>query len=311
MPKKALKAIEPPADELDAALTAASAADKQLADAEIAFNAKYPGDHRLLDLRQDWEPEKIAFSEDRGNLITLRKEAYAARRAVELAQARADRAPENVRRSELATAIEAVKTTEETVTKLRAAVARADGAVAEAEKIQREAAATVVAATEAHAKTFEAAIEQGHPPGRDNTLVDARRQADAAADDLATARTAAGALRTRLKNAVDDLTDARTAVGMAVGFVVNVNLPRLLEDARALQLELEGKRVILDELRKHATPEREAEIEDYLSDIVFPYGRDGESTEDHPAAAPWLAAIQALHDDADAPLPSQAVGVQS
>ena len=212
-------------------------------------------------------------------------------------------------RAELAAAIAEVQKAEAAAQKFRAAVARAENAVADAEEVHRDATKAVTTATEAHARTFEAALEQGHPVGRDSTVRDARRRADDAADELATARTAAAGLKAKLNTAESTIRETRAAVQEGAQNVALVALPMLLAEAEGLRAELEGKRQILwllERMRsaRAVNPRGErSDVADFLASPIFPCEQNGREPEEHPAAAPWLEAIEALARDAGAPLP--------
>ena len=212
-------------------------------------------------------------------------------------------------RAELAAAIDKAHQAEAAAQRLREAVARADSAVADAEKIQSDAAKAVVTATEAHARTFEAALEQGHPVGRDTSVRDARRQADDVADELATARAAAAALKAKLRDAENVVRDLRIVIEACAQNIALVELPRLLGEAQRMQGELEARRQVLWLLssvsRNRANTAFQSDVEDFLAAPVVPFEYNGGEPEQHPAAAPWLAAIEAMkRGDANAPLPA-------
>ncbi len=212
-------------------------------------------------------------------------------------------------RAELAAAIDKAHQAEAAAQRLREAVARADSAVADAEKIQSDAAKAVVTATEAHARTFEAALEQGHPVGRDTSVRDARRQADDVADELATARAAAAALKAKLRDAENIVRDTRAAIEVCAQNVALIELPRLLAEARNLQSELEAQRQVIWLLssiaRNRTNIVFQSDVEDFLAAPVVPFEHAGGEPEEHPAAASWLMAIEAMkRGDASAPLPA-------
>jgi hypothetical protein len=326
MAKHNLKVVEPSLqDQLEAAIAAAATAHETLESAEAELGKQYPDDHRLIigevagmtlvdaerDLRDPnaaLQSKRIEFLKEREKVSDLQHEAREADGAVDLLRARVEAAvTEDERRIALAAAIDEEEKADTVLQNLRAAVARAETAVASAQEIYGSAAKAVTAATEAQAKTFEAAIEQGHPPGRDSAVRDARRNADDAADELAVANAGAAALKAKLSNAEQRLSKASAAIKTCAQNVTVAMLPKLLAEAQRLQSELEERRLILSLLNGFDPREQNgffrSEVDEFLEAPVFPYVWNRGRAEDHPAAAPWLQAIEALQIDAEAPLP--------
>jgi hypothetical protein len=319
MAKSNLKVKEP--NELAAAIEAAAAVSKELKIAEDAFAKRFPFDHRLAlgnmlgtalvdKARDNNDPAAARHSmgaeliEQLQPIFELRAAAANANREVERVRIRIEASvSEADRRSALAAAIESLDRSGNAGTKLRDAVTRANTAVAAAEMVHAEAVKAVADAVDAQAKTFEAAIEQGFPPARDSAVQDARRLVDAAADELATARTAAAALKAKLTSADDGRTAARSAVWESVRNVIAAEVPHLLEAVGAMQIELDGKRQVLMLLSDHVPPAVQNTIADFLEAAIAPFGYTGAQPQEHPTAAPWLAAIAALSENAGAPLP--------
>jgi chromosome segregation ATPase len=240
---------------------------------------------------------------EREKVADLQRQAREADGAVEQLRERIEAAvTEEERRAALAAAIEEADKADAALHNLRAVVARADSAVADAQERHSDAARAVTVATETHARLFEAAIEQGHPPGQDSSVRDARRAADDAADDLAVAKAAAATMRAKLGNAERRLSDTQKAVTSCAQNVVLAGLPKLLAEAQTMQVELESRRQVLSALSNFE--DRRSEIDEFLEAPVFPYTSSGGRPEDHPAVVPWLEAIEALQTDADAPLPA-------
>jgi hypothetical protein len=328
MAKPRLKLVEPTLPEqLEAAVAVAAAAHETLESAEALFRKHYPDDHRLLmgevlgmtlvdaerDLRDPNAPvqsKRIEFLKEREKVADLQREAREADIAVDLLRARVEAAiTEDERRVALAAAIDEAAKADEVLQKLRGTVARADGAVADAQERHGDAAKAVTAATEAQAKTFEAAIDQGFSPGRDTAVRDARRLADDAADELAVAKTGATTMKAKLGNAEQRVRDARSAVVACAGNVAVAGLPKLLAETQRMQSELEERRLILSLLngfdpRSQNGVAFRSEIDDFLEAPVLPYTWNRGRVEDHPVVTPWLEALEALRVDADAPLPT-------
>lgn len=307
-------------DELDAAIAAEAEARGELESAEAAFSAKYP-DRRLIgagvisfadDEQIDREERSrqhrerfAAYTEELDAIAELERRAAEAGRHVERCHELVSQLDEDQARGELKSAIAKRHSAEAEVKKLRDAVDRAEALVNEAEADYHVASETVEAATAARAEMYAAAIEQGHAPGRDDAVSDARRRANDTADRLAAARTAALAFGRKLEVAEERLRTAESDVLAAAKLVATTAAPRLLHEAQALREELEARRQVLWVLdhiasRPHGS---QSEIERFLEDVVFPYECSDNSAEEHSAAAPWLAAIEALALSADAPLP--------
>jgi hypothetical protein len=255
------------------------------------------------------QSKRIEFLKEREKVANLQREARKADGAVDMLRARVEAAvTEDERRVALAAAIDEEEKADTALQKLRATVARADSAVADAEERHGDATKAVRAASESHARLFEAAIEQGHPPGRDSAVRDARRLADDAADDLTVAKAAATAMKAKLGHAEQRLSDARAAVAVCARNVAVARLPKLLAEAQRLQSDLEERRLILS-LLNNFDPRAQhevfrSEVDEFLEAPVFPYTWNRGRAEDHPAAAPWLQAIEALQIDAESPLPN-------
>jgi hypothetical protein len=321
MSKPKLKLVEPNLQEqLDAAIASAAKLRTSAMGAAKAFKEKYPEDRRLIegdlagsvpidssrdvdDPNAEREPKRTAYLRERETADDLWRQAREADKAVELLRASIETAvTEDERRAALAAAIDEADKADAALLKLRATVARADGAVADALERHGDAAKAVTAASEAHARLFEQAIEQGHPPGRDSAVRDARRVADDAADELAVAKAAAAAMRAKLGNAERRLSDAQKAIMACAQNVAVAALPKLLAQTKILQAELEARRQVLSMLSNFEG--HRSEIDDFLEAPVLPHTYSGGRPEDHSAAVAWLQAIEALQTDADAPLPA-------
>jgi hypothetical protein len=329
MAKHKLKLVEPNLQEqLDAAITLAAELRASAMGAAKAFKEKYPEDRRLIegdlagtvpidssrdvdDPFTEREPKRTAYLREGEIVEDLWRQVREADNNVELLRARLEAAvTEDERRAALAAAIDDADKADTALQKLRATVARADGAVADAQERHGDAATAVITASEAHARLFEQAIEQGHPPGRDSAVRDARRLADDAADELAVAKTAAAAMKAKLGGAEYRVEQAHKAVVECARNIVAAIAPKLLAEAQQLRSELEARRQILSVLndmidsRVINSADRESDVGDFLAGPAFPYEFKGDSPVDHPAVAPWLKAIEALQIDAEAPLPT-------
>jgi hypothetical protein len=329
MSKPKLKLVEPSLQEhLESTIALAAKLREAHSNAAKAFKEKYPEDSRfvmddlsgtvLVDSDRDpddpsaaQESKRSAYLRDRETLEDLWRQVREADNAIGPLRTRVDAAvTEQERRAALAGAIAEAQKADTALQNLRAIIVRADNAVTDAEERHGSAVKAVTTASETHARLFEAAIEQGHPPGRDSAVREARRLADDAGDELAVAKAAATAMRAKLGNAEYRLEQAHKAVVDGAQNVAVVELPRLLAEAKHLQSELEGRREVLSALsqmfnrRVINRVDRQLDVEEFLEARVFPYTWNGGRTEDHPDVAPWLEAVEALQIDADAPLPT-------
>lgn len=325
MAKPKLKLVEPSLEEqLDGAIALAARLRQAHNEAAQEFRNSHPEDRRLIEgnlagtVLADGstdphhpnavhEPKQISYRRDGEKLSDLGHQVREADRAIDLLRARIEAAiTEDERRTALAAAIAELRQTDEALQKLRGTVNRADSAVADAQERHADAAKAVTAASEAHARLFEAAIEQGHPPAPDSNVRDARRAVDDAADELGVAKSAAAAMRAKLGHAEQRVSDARSVVIICAGNVATSAIPRLLEEAQAMQRDLEARRQVLSVLSDHDNSGAGfgAAVNDYLSSSIFPFEQAYEASANHPAAEPWLALIDHLVCDADAPLPA-------
>jgi hypothetical protein len=247
---------------------------------------------------------------EREKVADLQREAREADGAVELMRERIEASvTEDERRIALAAAIDDAAKADTALQTLRAVVARADNAVADAEERHGDAAKAVTAASEIQAKAYEAAIDAGYPPVRDTTVREARQAADETADELAVAKAAATGMKAKLGNAEQRVSDARAAVVACAQDVAVAGLPKLLAETQRLQTELEERRLVLSLLNGFDPRSRNdvvfrSEVDEFLEAPVFPYSWNQGRAGDHPAAAPWLEAINALQVDALALLPT-------
>jgi hypothetical protein len=328
MSKAKLKLVEPSLqDQLEATITLAEKLRNAHSKAANAFTEDYPGDRRLIDgdlagtVMADGatdpfhhatmhEPKRVRYQREREKLAGLDREARDAEKAIEILRARIEAsATEDERRVALAAAISEEEKAEGALHKHRAAIARADGAVTAAQERHAVAEKAVAAATEDQARTFEAALEQGHSPVHDDTVRDARRHLVEAADDLAVAKAAAATIRGKSGDAQYRLEQARKGVVTCAENVAVAGLPNLFEQVRQMQRDLEGKRMVLQLLNRVVSNritnsvDHDQEIDSFLSAPVFPFVWSGGREEDHPAVSPWIEAIAALRTDAKAPLP--------
>lgn len=307
-------------DQLDQAVTDHATAQKELQRAEAAFKVKYPDDVRFyssgvarVDDQEYGTPEVMAkaraqkadgFRGDWEDLCQLRRSVVDCEHRIQRLQTEiAESASETEMREGLAGAIKAISAAEADLQRLSAAVGRAAENRRNADQAIASAEAALAEATEKQARLYEQAIEQGHPAGRDSSVQEARSRLDEARDELAAAKSAADGLQAKKIDAERKLVESREEIEKLVRSIATSAIPRLLEEAKAMQLELEGKRQVLSFLDDFASRDLREEVADYLAARIFPYGFGGERTEMHPAVTPWVRAVDDLRGDAAAPLP--------
>lgn len=294
--------VERATEELEAAVEAAAGANRRWRDAEAKLAREYPGDHRLMTVKADWEPDKISFLERRREVSILQREAAVAEQAVHLLRARfASSASEADRRTELSKAIAASAEAEQAAGKIMASVDRAKSALSAAETRLADTSAAEDSARKGKADRFLEAIEADRSIEAD-TLREVRERKIEAADDVSVARDALTLVQGKLRVAEEVLRGARAQVLALAQNVLASAVPWLLEETQALHRELEGRRQILRFLGEHEDPN--GAIDAYISDAVFPFELGGDAPEDHPAVLTWLESREALQREATAPLPT-------
>jgi hypothetical protein len=304
-----LKLIEPsPVDDLDAAVAAAAQAAERWRNAEAELAKAHPGDHRLFEVKAEWQPERLAFFEQRQAVAMLQRDVQLADRAVDAARARvAASVTEREKRVSLAAAIDAAAKAAQSVETVRASVDRARAALTTAETKLSEASTAEETARKAKAGRVLEAIEADRAIETDTSLRQARDGKIEASDDVSFARDALTAVETKLKNAQETLRSVRDQILICAKAVTASAIPRLLEEAQAMQRELEARRQVLSLLGDYddsGAGYGEA-VNDYLASPAFPFEHTGGSSVDtHPAVAPWLEIVDSLACDAEAPLPA-------
>lgn len=290
--KHNLKLVQPsPVDELDAAIAAAAAAAERWRNAEADLAKKYPGDNRLFQVKAEWEPDRIAFFEERQAVAMLQREAQVAERAVDAARARvAATVTEREKRVTLVAAIDAAAKAAQSVETIRASVDRARAALSAAEAKLSEASVAEEGARKAKAGRLLEAIEADRPIESDATLRQARDAKIEASDDIAFASDALTAVETKLRNAEEGLRISRDQILICAKAVAASAIPRLLEEAAAMQRELEARRQVLSLLGDYdASGAGYGEaVNEYMESPVFPFEQARGAVDDHPAVARGL-----------------------
>jgi hypothetical protein len=256
--------------------------------------------------------------QDRQAVLTLQREAQEADRAVErIRTGIAEAVTESEKRISLETAIAAsvetdrlIESESKTAGKLKALLDRARTAQTAAEAKLADAVRAVDDLLSAGLNNYLLETEGGTEASTHQGLRAARAAKIEAADEVEMAKKAVEIAERHLSSSEQKLSDMRTEIAAAregvaalAGQVAASAIPRLLEEAKAMQLELDGRRQVLLVLSEFGTVAQDDAISEFLNDLIFPYGLDGSLPSEHPAAAPWLATLEALASEADAPLP--------
>jgi hypothetical protein len=325
MGKHKLKVVEHSLqDQLETAVAFAATARQTLKSAEAELRKRYPDDHRLLmgevlgmtlvdserDLRDPNAPvesKRDQFLKERAKISDFQHDVREADSAVDLLRARvAATVTEREKRATLAEAIDAAAKATQSVETVRASVDRARLALTAAETKLSEASIAEETARKAKAGRLLEAIEADRTIETDTSLRQARDAKIEASDDVAFARDALIAVETKLRNAEATIRSSGDQILTCAKAVTASAIPRLLEEAQAMQRDLEARRQVLSLLGDHddsGAGYGEA-VNEYLSGHIFPFEQAGGVPEDHPAVAPWLEIVDALARDADAPLPA-------
>jgi hypothetical protein len=326
MSKPKLKLVEPSLqDQLEGAIALAERPRAAHSKAAKAFSEEYPGDARLIDgdlagtvlgegqtdpLHHSsvHEPKRVRYQREREKLADLGREARDAERAIDILRARIEASvTEDERRAALAGAIDAAAKTARSVEIVRASVERAKAALATATTRLSEASTAEEAARKAKAGRVLEAIEADKTIEPDTTLRQARDAKIEASDDVSFARDALSAMETKLRNAEQAYRGSGDQILACAKAVAASAIPRLLEEAQAMQRELEARRQVLSLLADHDASGAGfgTAANEYLASPIFPFEQAGERPSDHSAAEPWLAVIDQLASDATAPLPAK------
>ena len=325
--------------QLEAAIAEEVALREQLQKSEGKFKATYPGDLRLLldpvvsfepappkvfeatnELRDEQRQQgRAKFLEEWEELRTLGRRLDDASRLVGRLRTTIDEHVDaDAARAELATVLNERRSADRQLAQLSKSVLvfggmveRARAGVMSAEAKLTEAAATVDQAMNTGLSDFLRI--DGSTPGPEvhRALNAARAGKLAAADDLEMARKALAIAEGRLaeeeakvRNATAELANLAASAGELARSIAATAIPGLIEEAKAMTLELEGRRQVLSFLSDFASTEHDLAVVRYLETPIFPFGVHGEQPHEHPAVAPWLGTIARLADgDAGAALP--------
>jgi len=252
----------------------------------------------------DFDERQHRASEELRSLGDLRYGHDEARRRVERLRREVERqVDERIARQELAGAIAAIAGTEAELSRLDAAAGRAQHQRREAEVAVVNAEQALAVAIEAQAQTHAAAIEQGHPPPRDEDVQNARAALQRARDVADATKSAAATIGTKHGSAERALQEQRRGIADLARAIAGTAVPTLFAEVRELHERLAAQRVVLMLLSDFAPDTISEEVADYLAAPVFTWGNQGETLDEHPAVVPWVRAIEALKTDANALLP--------
>lgn len=220
------------------------------------------------------------------------------------------RSPE---REQLASAIDRAEKAANEVERLQSLVTTAETAANTANDRLREARVAVSEARAAQADVYEAALEQGHPPPRDDAVQDAVRRETEAQEHMTATNAALSSLQDKLDDARIGTEKACEAVTAATRSVLDEAMETFLEETERLQAELVQRRTILQyvnqaALPKWPSPADRGNIRDrirHFTQVDVPRADYSSRYTDssYPEILLWRDAIAALQRDADAPLP--------
>ncbi len=220
----------------------------------------------------------------------------------------------SMERQELASAIDRAEKAATEVGRLQSVVIAAQMEASTAIDKLREARATLSGARTAQAEVYEAALEQGHPPPRDDAVQDAIRREAEAQEHANAANAALSSLQDKLADAELGVEKAREAITAAVRSVLDVAMETFLEETERLQTELVERRTILQFVNQASLPKwgsspgNRDDIRDRIrnfTDLNVPRADYSSHYLDssYPEILPWRDAIAALQCDPNAPLP--------
>jgi hypothetical protein len=296
-----------PHDELDAAIAAEAEASTKWLHAEASLAKKYPGDHRLIDVKAHWEPERIRFFEERQAVSIVKQDADAARRAVDQARVRvAEHVTEMEKRVSLAAAIKAAAETRKAVAEAQVIADRASKMVSAAQEKYNAAADAAKAAREQHSRNAEEAARTGYPL-KAVSLRDTRSAEADVLDDLDAAKAAFVKTERAVAGFRAAYETSEKEISRLADDVIRASaVMALLIKARELKRNLLACRlslIFLDQTGLVLEGESDA-VADFLAGGLLPDGDSESQQRDEDAAEfPWRQAREALTRDADAPLP--------
>lgn len=310
MPRTNLKLVSPspPAPALGKLEAALENAKTQLAQAEAVlrdverrwvptWTPADPNDPAREEHRQAFDARERAYGEVRRAEQAIKDHHIAAGRA----------AGESERRERLADAIEAARKADAALASARKALERAEEMADRAEHAIAAGAAAVAKAKETHARQAERAARSGKQPVESGALREARALEQKAMDELEAARAAATRIEATIPDLEDDAKKATETVSAAIGNLLAIQVPQLLERARRQQRELGTIRALLRQLKSANLIDADTKlIADFFYEPPFPHERNNSGTPPakHPDVGAWDAAIEALARDANAPLPT-------
>ena len=221
--------------------------------------------------------------------------------------------PRSPERAQLSVAIERHTAAQRQLTRLKAALVRADDLLYGESGAMRmvETAENALKEAKGLESHHLAAVALGEATTAANPVIAAERAVAEAQSRLDTTSRTRGALEEQLKAAESELPYVKDTLDKAVRAVFKSEAAAIvdttLREAGALQEQLGAKRIVLRFLESSCFSWHERElakpIDDFLSAVAYPIERHGKIDE-HPAADPWRAAFDALRSDADALLPA-------
>lgn len=220
-----------------------------------------------------------------------------------------EQSPRSPEREALRIAIDAVDKAGVEVVRRREAVTNAQAACDAARNRLSEASAASAAARTAQAKVYESAIEQGHPPPRDETVQQCSQAESDARDEVSLAESALERLRTKLSDAENAQRDRRNDVTTVIRAIVDGALEPMLEETKRLEREVAHRRLVLSFLNASCRPEFSLPSDPDIRQRVSVHSETSVVIEHYnprygyPELDAWKEALNRLTRDADAPLP--------
>jgi hypothetical protein len=215
-------------------------------------------------------------------------------------------------RQELAAAIDRSRAAQDEMARLKATVDGAEAAVHVAEQDHQQAIDDLAAAREVQAQRHEAAVTQGHPPSRDDSVQEAKRRESDREEEVRTARSALHAITQKLDGATSAADQARDDVVLAARSVLADEIEPFFRETARMQAELIRRRLVLgfavSSLRSSSERVSHSiwnEVQNFTT--VTPPVEHFSQRYVYPELQPWRDALCALQADADVPLPTGAL----
>jgi hypothetical protein len=207
----------------------------------------------------------------------------------------------NPHRASLAEAIEERKEMSLALERAKAAVERANGLVGDAERHSEAVKIALASARDGREARLREAVQGGDVIEAAVSRREARFAEIDAADELEAARKVLVDCMAALADADEDVRRAKDRVESAVAPILAAEIERVIAEAESLQAALDAKRSTLIWLRGVLPP---GEMHQRITRALPPPAPPGVRPPDYRPSTEWIAAREALLQDADAPLPT-------